>query len=131
MAHVVMAHVAMAHVVMVHVVMAYVVMAHVVMAHAVIAYVVIAYVVIAYVVVAHVVIAHVVMAFRFVAVYPDGLFAGNLEPWLPLGVCLSWNGGTLVFFPNMRVLACVRARVCTPACITHFLLPAARRIRAR
>ena len=29
----------------------------------------------------------------FAVVYPDGLLAGNFEPWLPLGVGKSWNGG--------------------------------------
>jgi polyhydroxybutyrate depolymerase len=30
----------------------------------------------------------------FVVVYPNGLLAGNSEPWLPGGVGKSWNGGT-------------------------------------
>ena len=29
----------------------------------------------------------------FAVVYPDGLLDGNSEPWLPLGVGKSWNGG--------------------------------------
>lgn len=30
----------------------------------------------------------------FIVVYPDGLLPGNVEPWLPLGIGFSWNGGT-------------------------------------
>lgn len=30
----------------------------------------------------------------FIVVYPDGLLDGNVEPFFPLGVGKSWNGGT-------------------------------------